>query len=171
MLFGFAESSAAEWWSVGINVGLLACVITTSIFAVLAYLASAGQAKTESTLEMVKWLQAQDVREARAYIYEKLQDKPYSQWNEKDDKNAASKVCAAFDFAGALANHKLIRAELLQDWWPTLSRCYAICEPLVQERRAKVNPKFWVYFSELNAAIPEPYRWNDLSEYKRLRRP
>jgi hypothetical protein len=84
-------------------------------------------------------LQAEDVRDARRFVFVSLENKPFESWTE-DDRHEAEKVCHTYDIVGQLVRHDIFPKEFIVDsWGNSLRRSWRILSPLVVSYRAQWN--------------------------------
>ena len=119
-----------------------------------------SDSQIRNTLAVTQYLQSTDVRDARGRLFRRQERGETSQWSQEDE-DAASLVCASFDYAQLFAEHGLIHPEILMNWGPTITRCHAICAPIIERRRNTYGPSFWRHFTVLNDRIPLEMRWPD----------
>ena len=74
----------------------------------------------------------------------------FADWNPADRK-AAEAVCRQFELVGTLVAGQLFEPGLfLQSWQRTIVRCWAACQGVVQERRARHgDATLWQHFESL----------------------
>lgn len=93
---------------------------------------------------------------ARERLYELFEDRPgktpFEQWTPAD-RRAVEAVGRQFELVGLLIEGRLFDPGLfLRSWHRTICRCWAACEELVADRRAKQgDPGFWRHFEELHS--------------------
>lgn len=119
---------------------------------------SFSDSQIRNTLAVTQYLQSKDVRDARGRLFRRQERHETGQWSQEDE-DAASLVCASFDYAQLFAEHGLIHHKILINWGQTITRCYAICEPIIERRRKTYGPGFWRHFTVLNDRIPIEMRW------------
>lgn len=76
-------------------------------------------------------LQAEDIRDARNYVFNQLSDLPFDDWESEDIKEA-EKVCHSYDSVGIMVRHGILDKELIVDsWGSSLREYWPILSPLV----------------------------------------
>lgn len=95
-----------------------------------------------SFTNLVKIVQGEEIREARGFIFKKLENIKYKYWNDEDKENA-EKVCHTYDTIGIMLKNGLINIELLRPWRYSVSECWKIVKPLVEDYRTKRGNDFW----------------------------
>lgn len=107
--------------------------------------------QSANVMELVKFLQEEDNREARDIVYRICRDvdldtlmaDPQQVW-------AATKVCTTYDVTGLLLRTGFARRSIFLDGWSaSIIDCYRILEPFIRLRREQINPAFWHDFSWL----------------------
>jgi cbb3-type cytochrome oxidase subunit 3 len=95
-------------------------------------------------------LQDQEMRVARLYVFENLEQKTYADWTP-EDKEIAGRVCQAFDGVGQMVRNKMLPEKYIVDHWAApLRKIWPILRPLVIETRKKRNySKNWDDFEYL----------------------
>src|SRR6266508_5363110 len=97
----------------------------------------------------VEILQAEEIRNARRYLFENLENKAFESWNELD-KREAEKVCHTYDSIGQMVRYGFIPKQYVVDsWGASLRRSWVITLPLVFEYRQQNNA----------AEIWDDYEW------------
>jgi hypothetical protein len=107
--------------------------------------------KAQSSLSLVEFLQAPDVRHARHIVRSVLSKKPIGEWSE-EERNSASVVTANYDVAGALIKGGLAPVELVAaNWGPSIIHCYEVLAPYIEEHRNRpgAHPRYWSNFQWL----------------------
>lgn len=89
-------------------------------------------------------LQAEDIRNARKIVLNKLADKPFESWTD-EEKKVAEKVCSNYDAVGIIMRNGLIPVKFIADSWGySLRRTWRILSPMVASYRMQRNSKeFW----------------------------
>jgi hypothetical protein len=88
---------------------------------------------------IVEILQAEEIRDARRYLFHILENKPFESWND-EDKRKAEKVCHTYDAVGQMVRYGFIpRHYVVDSWGASLRRSWGIVLPLVYEFRQKNN--------------------------------
>jgi hypothetical protein len=103
-------------------------------------------------LALTNFLQAEDVREARRVVIQKLKDRHFSGWND-DEKRSAAKVCSSYGTAGIVLETNLVAPEpIIDNWGPSIRRCHQILEAFIQDFQLPENsgPTYWADFDRLN---------------------
>lgn len=106
-------------------------------------------------VQVVNWLQNEEVRRARRRVYE-LKIINIKGWTEKD-KWLAEIVCHNFDVVGDMLDKKLITKRVLENWALTIKRCWEVVGPLVEQyREERPHPGLWKNFQQLAEETFEP---------------
>ena len=108
-------------------------------------------ATAQSILAVINFLQDEKVRVARATVIESLGQKKLEEWSE-EDKRAASRVCSTYDIAAILIRMGLVPSKpFVDDWGPSIKKCYEILEPYIREMQKPKNagPDYWNDFGDL----------------------
>ncbi len=101
--------------------------------------------RAQNILEVVNFLQSNDVRAARTVVREQLRNKDTSKWDDLE-RQAASRVCATYDVAAILLREGLVPIEPFTDnWGPSIKDCYEVLLPYVQEMQqpSRSGPEYW----------------------------
>lgn len=126
--------------------------IVLAVIALIAASIAYRQVKAFGALELVKFMQQDNVRTARWHVRTKLAGKALNTWTD-DDKMKAATVCSSFDLMGFLLRKKLApRKAYIKLYAATIQRMHAnLAEYLAYERSASQNgPEFWNCFTWLN---------------------
>lgn len=84
-------------------------------------------------------LQAEDVRDARRFVFVTLENKPFESWTEKE-RRTAEKVCHTYDLVGQLARNNIFPKKFVVDnWGNSLRKSWRILSPLVLSYRVQGN--------------------------------
>jgi hypothetical protein len=129
------------------------CLVYYYQLRVMSHQLSAMQesSKAQSSLELVSFLQASEVREARRIVRESLSSKKFHDWTT-DDKRSASLVVANYDVAAALIREGLAPVSLIcANWGPSIKHCFEILKPFIDEQRNRPggSPAYWSNFEWL----------------------
>jgi hypothetical protein len=125
--------------------------------ALLSAAAAAKYLHTKSRMAELRgaseWLQSREQRLERKWLLDMWADAKDSDTtddliDEPDYRRLAEEVGTTFQSASFYANHgPLSRQLLLENWGPTLARCWEAVGPYVRERRsAEGNPELWADF-------------------------
>lgn len=95
-------------------------------------------------------LQSDDIRMARKYVLQKLQNKNITEWTEEDIKNA-EKVCQSYDVVGIMIRNGMLPLEVIVDsWGSSLRLTWATLKPFVENHRSmRGATEFWDDFEYL----------------------
>ncbi len=96
-------------------------------------------------------LQAQDIREARDWVYTNIRDNKdkkndVKEW-DKADIEAAEKVCQTFDSVAMLVSHKTIPEEFIYEWGDTMMQSFSVLNKLInyyEDERGQME--VWSHF-------------------------
>jgi len=142
-------------------------VLLTTIYATLvarqARLADhqvkemARGSRAQATIDIMKFLQAEYVRDARRIVRSMA---PTEDWEREWTENqveAAGIVCSSFDAVSMLVENDLLDKEPFTSTWAvTLVKCFEVCEPYIKSLRAdQSGPTFWANFERAAAAARE----------------
>jgi hypothetical protein len=108
-------------------------------------------ANAQNFLSLVQYLQAPDRQEARRVVIQELLEEPFEQWKE-DEKycRTASVVCSTYDVVAIVIREDFVAAKpIIENWGPSIKRCYRACEELIQDRRSKNGSEYWDDFEWL----------------------
>ncbi len=130
------------------------CVVYFYQLRVMSKQLSAMQesSKAQSGLELIAFLQAAEVRDARHHVRESLSQKPLKEWTTKDRKFAAQ-VVANYDVAAALLREGLGPVSLIAgNWGPSIKHCFDVLKPYIDEQRSRDGgcASYWSNFEWLN---------------------
>lgn len=111
--------------------------------------ASREATKVIATFELNKFVQSEDIREARGALFS-IKDKPFDKWDESD-RAVASKVCASYDQMGRLIKGEYAPADYWVGQYPSIWRTYNIVRPFIEEQRApgRMGPEYWTGYTWL----------------------
>ena len=130
-------------------------VLLTAVYASLTFRqAKAAERQVDATtratraqtiLDVVGFLQAEHVRDARAMVRQLSPD--CRAWS-KDEERAAATVCASFDVVAMLVSNDLLdKVPFTTNWDVALVQCFRICEPFIEGVRADgAGPTYWLQF-------------------------
>jgi hypothetical protein len=105
----------------------------------------------QNILEVVNFLQSNEVREARTIVRVELEKKDISEWSATD-RQAASIVCANYDVAAVLLREELVPIEpFIDNWGPSIKHCYEVLLPYIREMQHpdRSGPSYWDDFGWL----------------------
>ena len=126
--------------------GSVSAVVTlvTAIFVVRQIKEMKKSTHASSFKTVCDILQNQQNREARGFVLNVLQAKPFDDWSEEDIK-IAEKVCESYDSVGIMCKHEYIELKVIADsWGDSLRKTWKILSPLVSKYRVNRNSKeFW----------------------------
>ena len=110
----------------------------------------AKSSRTQAMIEVMLFLQAEYVREARRVVRGMTPREDWEQHWSQDQIEAVGIVCSSFDAVANLVDHGLLDDELLTTTWGvTLVRCFTVCEPYIRSlREDQSGPTFWRSFEE-----------------------
>jgi hypothetical protein len=101
--------------------------------------------KAQNMAALIAYLQAPEVRAARAFVLGRLKRKNAQEaaWNDEDKEEAATAL-AAYGTAGVLIRLERVDPEpILENWGPSIIATYEIAESLIEERRAELGSSYW----------------------------
>lgn len=110
-------------------------------------------ARGQSSLSLVVFLQAPDVREARHVVRRVLSKKPITDWTA-EERASASVVVANYDVAAALIRADVASVQMITaNWGPSIRHCYEVLRPFILEQRALPggSSRYWSNFEWLAA--------------------
>jgi hypothetical protein len=109
----------------------------------------AKSSRTQAMIEVMLFLQAEYVREARRVVRGMTPGEDCEHWSQ-DQIEAVGIVCSSFDAVANLVDHGLLDDDLLTTTWGvTLVRCFSVCEPYIQSlREDQSGPTFWRSFEQ-----------------------
>jgi len=120
----------------------------TAIFAYKAYKEANKTRKDHNVLELIKYLQGEDMRLARRTLMEDIKKLPYHVWrNIPEKRNAAEKVCAVYDMVGLMLDRGLIDEDLVMEWKDSITKCYEAAKPMIDAYTERSGPS---YYQNLN---------------------
>jgi hypothetical protein len=103
----------------------------------------------QNFLTLINFLQDREVRKARRLVLTELVQKPSSSW-DRNERDIASVVYSTYDTAGIMVKAKLVPGDLLlENWGPSIARCYSVIEGFLLELSARVP----------DAAYGKNFRW------------
>jgi hypothetical protein len=154
-----------KWFADGHAPGEVAYWTSQIVLALIALIAAAiayRQVNAFGALELVKFMQQDNVRSARWHVRTVLINKPLADW-DTNDREKASTVCSSFDLMGFLVSKKLApRQAYIKLYAITVQRMHHILSGyLAQERDpARNGPHFWEHFTWLSekARRIEPFK-------------
>ncbi len=103
-------------------------------------------------------LQAEDLRDARRFVFVNLENKPFESWTD-DERREAEKVCHSYDAVGQLVRYDILPKRFIVDsWGDSLRRSWRILSPLVVSYRVQRNSmEIWDDFEWL-ATEAKPFQ-------------
>lgn len=122
--------------------------------------ASRQAAKGQNFLALAKFLQSEDVRDARRVVLQELKGRDYSSWTD-DEKSAAGKVCSSYVVAALVLQSGLVDDQpFIQTWGPSIRLCHQILEPFVKDLQQPTmsGPTYWAAFDQLNGMVEDGSR-------------
>ena len=112
----------------------------------------------QNILALAGFLQSEDIRAAREFVFTKLERKPVARWSERDTGMAA-RVCSSYTVAGVVLRSALFPSqEFLESWGPSIRRSIEILRPFIDERREQMGPAYWSAFDWLASRVPRDDR-------------
>jgi len=143
------------WWDfITKNSGTVANLATIlSLFGLILVFKQLRQSAQvglgTNTIELVKYLQQENIRSARYYCLENLKGKISSEYTKLDVENA-SKVCSSYDLAGIFLKNNYAAYDVIVDsWGPSIIENHDILSNYISERRVISGPRFWDDFDWL----------------------
>jgi len=139
-----------DWGMVSaISTAFMALVILiTAVFAALQLKQVSKSRKAETFMELSKYLQREEIREARRILIG-ISGKDYKDWS-KEETEAAEKVSHTYDVAGVMVFRKLIEKELVVDEWRrSIIKCWKAAEPMIKGYQKERGKDFWHNFEKL----------------------
>jgi len=118
-------------------------IITAIVVPLTAYLLyeqlkeSTKANKLTATLELIKYIQDKEVREARRVLIEELgvNNTDYKKWSDAEKKQVAI-ACHAYNFAGLMEEQGLIKKDFVaRGWRDSIIKCWSTAEPMIMEDR------------------------------------
>lgn len=115
-------------------------ILLATIFMVRKELHEIRKATYASVFKTVgDILQAEDVRDARRFVFVNLENKPFESWTG-DERRIGEKVCHTYDIVGQLVRRDIFPKEFIVDsWGNSLRKSWRILSPLVVSYRAQWN--------------------------------
>ena len=105
----------------------------------------------QNLLELSNFLQAEDVREARRVVIEKLPNRDMTSWSA-EETSAAAKVCSSYGTAGVVVETGAVPIDaVIEHWGPSIRRCHGILEPFIRDRQRLNGATYWAVFDRLFA--------------------
>jgi len=125
-------------------------IIATFVVYYFQLIAMKHGAKCQNTLSIIDFIRDPQVRKAREYVIQKLNTKPYNVWTI-DEKDTASIVCGNYDLLSILILKRgFVENEIFIDnWGPSIKRCYRILKPHIEEMQKHNGPRYWNDFKQL----------------------
>jgi hypothetical protein len=110
----------------------------------------AKSSRTQAMIQVMLFLQAEYVREARRVVRGMTPREDWEKHWSQDQIEAVGIVCSSFDAIANLVDHGLLDDELLTTTWGvTLVRCFSVCEPYIRSlREDQSGPTFWRSFEQ-----------------------
>ena len=147
-----------ETYSLALN-GLIALAAFGTLFIYSRQLGSMSKeikalestSKAQRSLQMISFLQSEEVRVARHHVRSKLKVKPVLEWTSEDKKEAGC-VVANYDVAGALLKEDPDLIPLVvNNWGPSINHCYLLTQPYIEKLRSESggNANYWSNFEWL----------------------
>lgn len=124
-------------------------VLLVTLIAIFRQIMSSRQAQQlQGFIQVVGWLQKEDVRKARRRVYQ-LRWKDYKKWSA-EDRWEAEKVCYNFDVVGDMLKQNLTTERVPASWGWIIQDCWAILKPMVEEyREDRRYTRLWERFEWL----------------------
>jgi hypothetical protein len=122
-----------NWAAVGAIAG---CIYTIAFIVSVLFLVR--QLRAQSFSEVYERLQTEDVRQARATLYELDEKKMgFDQWHNDDTSLVAvEKVCQRYDYFAKMVRGKFLPKKLvLRSWAWQVDRLWRVARPFIQSRR------------------------------------
>jgi len=102
--------------------------------------------KSQNLLEIIKFLQEPQNRDARTHVINELKDRDYTNWTETD-KEYAGLVCSSYDTAGGLLKKGIADSDLIfEGYKDSIEKCHRILTPYVEEKRKETSPSYWINY-------------------------
>ncbi len=126
-------------------------VLVAAIIAILELWQITKSNKLIAFLELIKYIQDEKVREARRVLIGELgvKNKDYKKWSEAE-KEQVEIACHAYNFAGLMADHNLIKKDFVaRGWRDSIIKCWSTAEPKIMDDRKKRGGNFLDKFKML----------------------
>ena len=132
------------WATIGTGV-----VLFVTLLVVVRQLLSLRNTQTlQGFIQVVDWLQKEEIRKARRTVYE-LAGIDHLEWGT-DEKSEVEKVCHNFDVVGDMLKKKLIKKRVLENWSFNIKRCWVVAKPMIEKyRKDRRFPGLWKNFQWL----------------------
>jgi len=114
--------------------------------------------KTQNLIELIQYLQAPEVRQARHVVFNDLKNKPYRQGNgwTDDEKHQAATACAAYGTTGVLLQKGIVDLNaIVENWGPSILNVVSICKEFIDDLRSKRGNNYWAALLWLNDKVKE----------------
>jgi len=93
--------------------------------------------KNQNLVELIKYLQSPEVRNARHHVLSKLKSKPLDLW-EDDDRQHASTACSGYGVAGVLIQSGRVDGKIIhENWGGSIRDIVEVCDSFIKERRRR----------------------------------
>lgn len=106
---------------------------------------------TRAFLDAAALLQKEELREARAHVFDlHRSNKSVTAWNTQDRKYA-EQVCHNYDLIGMMVEYEMVKQyPLIRAWKTSIQKSWEATSELVHKRREKEkDDKFWQHFEML----------------------
>ncbi len=132
-----------DWNWTTIWTGVYAIAATATLF-VLFWAARWARRQWQASAEanalagyesVLRWLQTEDTRGARKWVFG-LTFKPFERWDE-EDRRQAEIACHTYQGVALMVQHGIVKPEIVESWKPSIRRIWIIAKPLVEEYRVE----------------------------------
>ena len=140
------------WDMIGaISTAFMAFVIFVAAFIAVWQLCEMRKARQlDAFINLIQFLQREDIREARRVLIEDLsKKKDFGSWS-KDEIRQAEKACHTYDSAGIMDAKEFIGKHFIaKENHNSIAQCWEAAKPMIEKYRNKRGKDFWANFEEL----------------------
>jgi hypothetical protein len=102
-----------------------------------------------NSIELLKYLQQEQIQSARRQVITRLRGKPLDQLNDEDSA-AAGTVCASYDQAGVLIKRGIVdKTMFLHTWGASIVVTRFILSSFIEQRRQEMGATYYEHFDWL----------------------
>ena len=122
----------------------IAAVVATAVFGGIQIAQMRGDKYANAFIAAVGILQDHDTREARTYVFERLEGRAYNTWGREGLRKAAE-VCQSYDVVAQMVrNNFLQERHIVPHWAASLAESWDILSPFVAYCRERSGfPWLW----------------------------
>lgn len=112
----------------------------------LSYRAAVGK----NTMDLINFLQSENVRKARTYVIKELKENRSFPFGDQQAEEHASSVVSSYDVAAILIRERYVSKRVfVDDYGPSILLCASRLGEFISKRQKDAGQRYWNDFGEL----------------------